>query len=338
MKPRVVVTHWIHEEVADYLRITCDPLLNTSRLTLHPSVIRKMSREADAIMVFMPDSIDEEFLSSCPNLKVVAAALKGYDNFDVDACTRRGIWFTIVPDLLTVPTAELAVGLLLNVARRMLEGDKFVRSGEFGGWRPQLYGTGLSGATCGIIGLGAVGRALARRLRGFDMNILYNDVTPLTAQVEEDLGVRHVSIEDLFRNSDFVFPLLPLRSSTFHLINRETISLMKKEAFIINVCRGSVVNEEDIAEALRNGQIAGYAADVFEMEDWARTDRPPSISPYLLWQAKNTFFTPHLGSAVDSVRREIALHAARNIVQALRGDVPMGAVNRPAFNAIAQAS
>ncbi|MFZ0946082.1 MAG: NAD(P)-dependent oxidoreductase, partial [Syntrophobacteraceae bacterium] len=170
MKPRVVVTHWIHNEVADYLGSSCDLLLNQTRLTLPRSVITERTEGANAIMVFMPDSLDEEFLSACPNLKVVAAALKGYDNFDVDACTRRGIWFTIVHDLLTVPTAELAIGLLLSLTRRMPEGDRLVRTGQFAGWRPQLYGTGLSGAVCGIIGLGAVARALAKRLKGFDVD------------------------------------------------------------------------------------------------------------------------------------------------------------------------
>ncbi|MGO8946004.1 MAG: phosphonate dehydrogenase [Syntrophobacteraceae bacterium] len=329
MKPRVVVTHWIHDEVADYLGSSCDLLLNQTRLTLPRSVITERTEGAHAIMVFMPDSLDEEFLSACPNLKVVAAALKGYDNFDVDACTRRGIWFTIVHDLLTVPTAELAIGLLLSLTRRMLEGDRLVRTGQFAGWRPQLYGTGLSGACCGIIGLGAVGRALAKRLKGFDVNVIYSDIVPLPASEEEAIGVRRVSLEDLLRNSDFVFPLVPLRPSTFYLINRKTLLLMKKGAFLINVCRGSVVNEEDVADALRCGQIAGYAADVFEMEDWARTERPSAISPYLIENIENTFFTPHLGSAVDSVRREIAMEAARNIIQGLNGEVPMGAVNGP---------
>jgi phosphonate dehydrogenase len=129
MKPRVVVTHWIHYEVADYLGNSCELLLNHSRLTLPWEKILDRARGADALMVFMPDSIDEGFLSACPYLKIVAAALKGFDNFDVDACTRRGIWFTIVPDLLTIPTAELAIALLLGVTRRVVEGDRFVRSG-----------------------------------------------------------------------------------------------------------------------------------------------------------------------------------------------------------------
>jgi len=326
----VVITHWVHDEVFELLSGACEVLQNRTRLTLPRQAVLEMSKEAHAIMVFMPDSIDEEFLTACPHLKIVAAALKGFDNFDVQACTRRGVWFSIVPDLLTVPTAELALGLLLGLTRRMLEGDRLIRTGEFAGWRPHLYGTGISGGTCRIIGLGAVGRALARRLKGFDVNVLYHDVLPLSASDEAELGVKRASFEDLLRNSDFVFPLTPLRPATLHLIDRKTLLLMKKGAFLINVCRGSVVNEKDVAEALESEQIAGYAADVFEMEDWARTDRPSSISSGLTQKAEKTFFTPHIGSAVDSVRREIAMEAARNILQALNGEVPQGAVNRPA--------
>jgi len=190
MKPLVVVTHWIHKEVVDYLSGSCNVFLNTTLYTLPRATIIDKAREAEAIMVFMPDSIDEEFLSACPNLKVVAAALKGYDNFDVDACTRRGIWFTIVPDLLTVPTAELALGILMVLTRNMLAGDRFVRTGEFTGWKPQLYGVGLHGAICGIIGFGAVGRALAKRLRSFDVRIIYNDPSPLSSEEEDEMGVR----------------------------------------------------------------------------------------------------------------------------------------------------
>ncbi len=329
MKPRVVVTHWIHDEVADYLESSCTLLLNHSRLTLSREEILDRTKEADAIMVFMPDSIDEGFLSACPNLKIVAAALKGFDNFDVKACTRRGIWFTIVPDLLTIPTAELAIALLLGITRRVVEGDRFVRSGQFAGWRPELYGAGLDGATCGIIGLGAVGRALAKRLKGFDVRIVYYDLRPLSSSEEVELGVSRLSLQDLLATSNFVFPLVPLTLETFHLIDEKTLMLMKPGAFLINVSRGSVVNEQHVAKALEQGYPAGYAADVFEMEDWARKDRPQEIPQSLLQLSGSTFLTPHIGSAVDSVRRKIAMDAATNIIQALNGKIPPGAVNNP---------
>ena len=163
MKPRVVITHWVHDEVIDILATQSEVIPNTTHETLSREEVLKRARNAQALMVFMPDMIDAPFLGSCPQLRIISAALKGYDNFDVDACTRHGIWFTIIPDLLTAPTAELAIGLLIGLSRRIPEGDLFVRTGNFKGWRPQFYSKGLAGRTLGIIGMGTVGQAVARR-------------------------------------------------------------------------------------------------------------------------------------------------------------------------------
>lgn len=152
MKPKVLITHWVHPEVIQLLEQECEVIANPGRDTLPRAEILARSREAQAIMVFMPDYIDEEFFQACPALRIVAGALKGYDNFDVAACTRHQVWFTVVPDLLTIPTAELAIGLLLGLTRRLREGDALIRSGTFQGWRTQLYGSGLTGRTLGIIG------------------------------------------------------------------------------------------------------------------------------------------------------------------------------------------
>ena len=275
--------------------------------------------DADALMVFMPDSLDEAFLRECPNLRIVAAALKGCDNFDVDACTRLGIWFTIVPDLLTEPTAELALALMLGLARNVLPGDLLIRSGNFQGWRPILYGAGIAGSTIGFIGLGAVGRALARMLQGFSCRVQYYDPSVAGS----------TPLEVLLASSDFVVPLLPLTADTFHLLGSEALAHMKPGSYLINVSRGSVVDEEAVAGAIESGRLAGYAADTFEMEDWARRDRPRNINPRLLRLNDRTLFTPHLGSAVASARKEIERAAANNILQALRGERPSGAINSP---------
>jgi phosphonate dehydrogenase len=282
-------------------------------------IIGRLSRDADALMVFMPDSLDEEFLRSCPNLKIVAGALKGCDNFDVDACTRLGIWFTIVPDLLTGPTAELALALMLGLARNVPAGDRLIRSGNFQGWRPILYGTGLAGSTVGIIGYGAVGRALARMLQGFSCRIQFHDLS----------ADGSVPLDFLLESSDFVLPLVPLAPDTFHLLDRAALARTKRGSYLINVSRGSVVDEDAVADAIESGHLAGYAADTFEMEDWARRDRPRDINPRLLRLADRTLFTPHLGSAVVSARLEIELAAANSILQALRGERPSGAINNP---------
>jgi phosphonate dehydrogenase len=282
-------------------------------------IVGPPSPDADALMVFMPDSLDEAFLSSCSKLKIVAAALKGCDNFDVEACTRLGIWFSIVPDLLTEPTAELALALMLGVARNVLAGDRLIRSGDFQGWRPILYGKGLAGSTVGLIGFGAVGRALARMLQGFSCRVLYNDTCVNgSAPLDTVLG-----------SSDFVLPLLPLTPQTFHLLDRDALSRMKRGSYMINVSRGSIVDEDAVADAIESGNLAGYAADTFEMEDWARDNRPREISPRLLRLTDRTLFTPHLGSAVADARREIERAAAGNILQGLRGERPAGAINDP---------
>jgi phosphonate dehydrogenase len=285
--------------------------------------------EAEALMVFMPDRIDEDFLRHCPHLKVIGAALKGYDNFNVEACSRRGVWFTIVPDLLTVPTAELVVGLMIDLARHIRAGDRLIRKGGFSGWRPRFYGKGLQGSTAGIIGLGAVGRALARRLAALEMKIMYTDIQPVPTEMFAGTVAVYASLENLLRESDFVIPLAPLTTQTRHLLNARTLTLMKPGSFLVNAGRGSLVDERAVAEALAGGHLAGYAADVFELEDWALADRPRDINLQLLSLTERTVFTPHLGSAVGAVRLAIEMEAAQNILEALNGKTPRGAVNQP---------
>jgi phosphonate dehydrogenase len=327
-KPRVVVTHWVHPEVIQFLSKECQVIANDTRETLPQTEIIRRCQGARGLMVFMPDSLDAAFLESCPDLQIVAAALKGYDNFNVAACTRRGVWFTIIPDLLSEPTAELALGLLLGVSRNILAGDRVVRSGEFAGWRPQLYGQGLSGKTLGIVGMGGVGQILAQRLLGFDLKLIYCDYRPLPRDEERAWRLTRVPLPELLAKSDYVVLAVPLNPTTLHLINAKTLKSMKPGAVLINPGRGSVVDEQAVAAALAAGRLQGYAADVFEMEDWARPNRPEGIPGALLANTGRTLFTPHLGSAVDEVRREIALEAAGSILQALRGEKPRGAINQ----------
>lgn len=326
-KPKVVLTHWVHPEIIELLREKAEVVANPGRKTLPREVLLERAKDADALMAFMPDCIDEAFLKACPRLKIIAAALKGFDNFDVDACTRHGVWLTIAPDLLTIPTAELTVGLVLGITRNMLEGDRHIRSGQFAGWHPELYGLGLYGRTAGIVGLGLVGRAVAERLKEFGMNLVYSDEISLPPDEEEQLGLTKVTFSGLLDSSDIVIPLLPLTDRTFHLFDRNALARMKKGSYLVNACRGSVVDEMAVVESLEKRHLAGYAADVFEMEDWIRPDRPRSIPKALLENTAQTFFTPHLGSAVDDVRIEIERYCARSILQALDGKIPEGKVN-----------
>jgi phosphonate dehydrogenase len=329
MKPRVVLSHWVHAEVIDFLAQTCEVVANESRETLSREELLRRTRDAQAFMAFMPDCVDAAFLDACPQLKVVGGALKGYDNLDADACEQRGVWLTIVPDLLTIPTAELTHGLMIALARNMLPSDRYLRSGRFRGWEPRFYGRGIDGSMVGIIGMGAVGQALAKRLVGYDADVVYFDRKPLDGDWEAQLRVRPVALRELFADSDFVVSILPLNPATFHLVDRDALASMKPGAYLVNTGRGSTVDETAVAQALATGHLRGYAADVFEFEDWARGDRPREIPDALLAQADRTCLTTHIGSAVERVRFEIAMEAAANIVQALRGEKPKGAVNAP---------
>ncbi len=276
---------------------------------------------ADAMMAFMPDRVDQAFLAAAPRLKVIACALKGFDNFDVAACTRAGVWVSIVPDLLTAPTAELAIGLALGLGRHLREGDGFVRSGAFQGWRPVLYGTGLAGSTVAILGLGRLGSAIAARLAGFGCRLIGHDEAAAGPAT-----VAPVGLAEALSEADLVIVALPLTDGTRHMIDARALARMKPGALLVNVGRGSTVDEAAVADALCAGRLGGYAADVFALEDWALDDRPRAIDPRLLAHPR-TLFTPHLGSAVTQVRAEIAMAAALNIADALAGRHPRDAVN-----------
>ena len=318
-KPKIVITHWVHDEVIQLLEQSCLVIANTTRETLSREEVLRRTSDAHALMAFMPDRIDDNFLSKCPHLKVVAAALKGYDNFDVDACTKRGVHFSIVQSLLTEPTAELAVGLLLGICRNISAGDRMVRSGQFKGWRPILYGKGLYGSTVGIVGMGAVGQAIAERLKPFRCHMVYMDPNGLDLVKEAELGLVRQRLEMLLGMSDII-TAAPLTPDSQHLINCRTVQMFKPGAYLINIGRGSVVDEAAVAESLSTGHIAGYAADVFEFEDWGRHDRPSVVNPELLANHEKTLFTPHLGSAVDSSRRDIALEAAQAILSVFQSN------------------
>jgi phosphonate dehydrogenase len=325
---KIVISCWVHPEVRALLDETCSVVPNDTRQALAPEELRARCRDAHGLMAFMPERVDDAFLAACPDLRVIACALKGYDNFDIEACTRRGVWLTIVPDLLTAPTAELTIGLMIALGRNILPGDRLVRGGEFAGWRPILYGRGIDGSTVGLLGAGAVGQAVARRLAGFRTTLVYTDNTALRADLEDELRLRRVALGELLEQSDFVVLCLPLMRDTRHLVDRDFLARMKPGALLINSARGSLVDEAAVADALQGDRLAGYAADVFSLEDWALPDRPRDVSARLLESGK-TVLTPHLGSAVDRVRRAIARQAAESMLQALRGEVPAGAVNRP---------
>jgi phosphonate dehydrogenase len=204
-----------------------------------------------------------------------------------------------------------------------------VRSGKFQGWRPVLYGGGLMGKTVGVIGMGKLGQAFARLLSGFNAKIIYHDPVSMSPVQEGFLGMSRATLDEVLSQSDVLVLMLPLNPSTLHLVNAETLAKMKPGAYLVNVGRGSLVDEGAVSRALEQGRLAGYATDVFEMEDDARREHPNSVHPGLLANADRTLLTPHLGTAVDQARLEIELSAARSILEALRGERPKHAINDP---------
>ena len=326
MKPKIVVPNRIDDEILAKLRTVGEVAANSDPAPLTPAALRGQCRDAAAVMVFMTETVDAAFLDACPDLRIVAGALKGFDNLDVAACTARRVLVTIVPDLLTEPTAELAVGLMIALARNVRAGDALMRSGAFAGWRPHLYGGSLQGATVGVIGAGAIGRETLRLLSGFRGTRLYYDARPLDPTTEKALNTSRAPLDDLIAVSDFVVLALPLTDVTLSIVNADFLARMKPGARLINPARGSLVDEAAVAEALARGHLGGYAADVFAMEDWARPDRPSEVHPGLI-ASDRTVLTPHIGSAVVDVRRAIAASAADSIITVLTGGVPDTLIN-----------
>jgi phosphonate dehydrogenase len=317
----IVITNRIHAEVSERLKEYGNLVINPSIEPWQESEFINHLSSATAMMGFMTDKINSSVLLKAKNLKIIACALKGYDNYDIQACTHHGVWVSVVPDLLTEPTAELAIGLAISLARKVLEGDAYIRQSKFQGWRTHLYGTGLSGSNVAVIGLGNVGEAIVNRLKGFGCKTI-TGVDPS----REITGVVSVSLEKAFTEADYVFLAVPLTDQTINLIDESVLKLSKPGQLIINVGRGSVVNEEAILGGLQSGQLAGFAADVFACEDWGLSNRPTSIN-HALTSNPSTLFTPHLGSAVKSVRIAIEHRAADNIIAYLEGKKPADAIN-----------
>lgn len=273
----------------------------------------------DGLMSLLTDKIDGKLMDAAgPQLKVIANYAVGFDNVDVAAATRRGILVTNTPGALTDATADHAWALLFAVARRIAESEKYLRSGKYSGWAPMLFlGGDVTGRTLGIIGVGRIGQAVALKSKGFQMRVLYCDETP-NSVIEREVGAARVNLEELLRQADFVSVHVPLLPGTRHLLNRETLRLMKKTAYLINTSRGPVVDEAALAEALRVGIIAGAGLDVYENE--------PEVHPDLL-KLENVVLTPHTASATIGTREKMATMAASNVVAALRGEKPPNLVN-----------
>jgi glyoxylate reductase len=277
------------------------------------------------LVSLITEIVDEALLAACPDLRVVANVAVGFNNVDIQAATRHGVTVTNTPDVLTDTTADFAWALLMAVARRVVESDRYVREGRWKQWQfDVLWGGDVHGKTLGIVGFGRIGRALARRALGFDMRVLYQDTAPADPATERELRATRVDLATLLRDSDFVTLHTPLLPETHHLIDARTLQMMKKTAYLVNASRGPVVDEAALARALREGWIAGAGLDVFENE--------PEIHPELVG-LQNVVLSPHVGSASHETRIRMATLAVENCLAVLEGRTPPTPVNPEVLSA-----
>jgi glyoxylate reductase len=283
-----------------------------------PAQLVEACREVEGV-VTSSTPVSAELVEQARRLRVVSTVGVGYDNIDVAACTRRRIMVTNCPGVVTEATADLSFALLLAVARRLVEADRYVREGQWRYWQwGNMWGTNPSGKTLGILGFGRIGQAVARRARGFSMRIIYHDMVRPTPEVERDLGAQFMDRETLLREADFLSIHVPLSPDVIHLISAPELAMMKPTAFLINTSRGKVVEESALIEALQSKRIAGAGLDVFEFE--------PQIHPALL-AMPNVVVTPHMGTATRETRLAMAMLAAENLLAALAGQLPPNLVN-----------
>ncbi|WNC15467.1 NAD(P)-dependent oxidoreductase [Brevibacillus brevis] len=326
-KPKVFISHWMPAIGVDMIRQHCEVDYYDGTVPLDKREFIARAADADALLVFVPDVIDAEILDHCPKVKVISSFGKGYDNIDVGACSRRGILVTINPDALTDSTADLAIGLLLALSRNILPGDAHVRRKAFAGWHAtNLLGKDFHHSTLGIIGMGAIGEAIAARAKGFQTEMWYTDVQRFPEK-EEKWGIRYTDLQSLLEQSDFVIVAVNLVPETYHLIGGDQLQRMKPGSCLINISRGSTVDEAAVARSLQAGHLGGYASDVFAFEDPSNPHRPGYIAEELLSRQTDTVFTPHIGTGTLQARDRLAVSSANQLLAALKGDRPTGAVN-----------
>lgn len=320
MKQKVFVTRRVPQPGLDLLEKEFDVTVNPYNRVLTKEEVIKGVKEADALLCLLTDTIGAEVMDANKNLKIIANYAVGYNNIDVGEATKRKIPVTNTPGVLTDTTADLTWALLLSIARRTPEGDKFTREGKFKGWDPMLLlGSDVYKKTLGIIGFGRIGYAVAKRAIGFEMKVLYYDVARAKPEIEKEAGgVEFTSIENILRNSDFISVHTVLSKETTHLISEKEFSLMKKTAYLINAARGPIIDEKALVKALKEGKIAGAALDVYEDE--------PELAPGLS-KLDNVVLLPHLGSATIETRAKMATMAASNVVARLHGQTPPNIVN-----------
>jgi lactate dehydrogenase-like 2-hydroxyacid dehydrogenase len=313
---RVVVSRRIPQPALDLLALSTDLWVSEVDAPLPIDQLYEAIAGADAVVTLLHDLVDDAFLDAAgPQLRIVANVAVGYDNMDVSACAARGVLVSNTPGVLTEATADIAFALLLMATRRLGEGERLVRSGLRWSWSMSFHlGAGIQGKKLGIVGLGQIGRATARRGRAFGMEIVYSGRRRADAAAEDALEAEFLPLDELLASADVVSLHCPLNAETRHLIGPRELGLMKPTAFLVNTTRGPVVDEEALVEALRDGTIAGAGLDVFEHE--------PVVHPGLL-ELENAVLLPHLGSATVETRTAMGVLAAENVLAVLGGREPL---------------
>ena len=316
---KVVVTREVFDETIECLEKHFSVVSNQQDRLFPRDELIDMLQGADGMQSYSSDRVDDELLAKCPAIRAVCNTAVGYNNIDVDACTRRGVMVTNTAGVLDDSVADYAIGLMIATCRRMTEGERYLRAGE---WKTvylkQTLGQDVHGATLGIVGFGRIGQAIAKRARGFDMKILYHTRNRVAADVERKLGSSYVNLNELLTQSDVVMLILPYTSETHHYIGAAQLAMMKPSAVLINMARGGIVDDAALIDALRKRTIWAAGLDVYENE--------PRLDPGFV-ELENAVLSPHIASASEPTRRAMAMTAARNLVAALSGEVPPNLLN-----------
>jgi glyoxylate reductase len=315
MKPIVTVTHNFPEVALEKLRSRAEVLYNDSGKSLSPADLIDRAGESQAFISYLTDKIDAAVLDAGgEHLKIIANYGAGFNNIDFGHAQKKNIWVSNTPGVLHETTADLTWAMMLGIARRIVESDRFTREGKFHGWQGDMFlGGDVYGKTLGVIGCGEIGAAVARRAIGFDMRVLYHQRTRLPEAEEKRLNARFVSLDELLTQSDFVTLHVPLTDGTKHMIGRDQLAMMKPTAYLIHAARGKVVDDQSLVDALKNNTIAGAALDVFENEP-ALTEGMDELD--------NLIVLPHIGSASVATRDTMALLVVDNVLDALDGKTP----------------
>jgi glyoxylate reductase len=323
-KPKVLATRPLFPAARTILDATCDVEYFPPGRTAPRGELLQRMKDKEGLVCLLTDAVNEELLRNAPKLRIVSNVAVGFDNIDVTACTKRGVVATNTPGVLDETTADFAWTLMMTVARRVVEGEALARSGKWTGWDlDQLVGADVWGKTLGIVGFGRIGRAMARRARGFRMKVIYNDAQRVSEDVEKELGAEYRGFDALLAEADFVSVHVPLTPETRGMFSAPKFYRMKPSAFLINTSRGPVVDENGLVAALEAGKIAGAALDVYENE--------PFILPGL--KRANVVLAPHIASATVETRTKMACIAAENLTALFRGQRPPNMLNAEVLQA-----